>query len=228
MWRCSVITLYPDMFPGPLGHSLTGKALGKQWSCETVNLRQFGLGKHQTVDDTPAGGGPGMVLRADVAAAALDSLPADDRPRLLMTPRGETLTQGRVRAWSQGPGLVIFCARFEGIDERIVGARKLIPVSVGDYVLAGGEIAAMSVLEACVRLLPGVMGSEASGTEESFEQGLLEYAHYTRPAVFEGEKIPDVLLSGDHGKIARWRAEDAQNATQNYRPTLLSKPLKEG
>jgi tRNA (guanine37-N1)-methyltransferase len=221
MWRTHIITLFPEMFPGPLGHSLVGKALGNQWSLNTVHLRDFGLGNHHAVDDTPAGGGPGMVIRADVAANALDSIPEDGRPRLLMTPRGEPLTQKKVRQWSAGPGLIIFCARFDGVDERVIKARNLIPVSIGDYVLSGGEVAAMTLLEACVRLLPNVMGSEQSGVEESFEGGGLEYAHYTRPAEFEGHKIPDVLLSGNHAKIAAFRAEDAANTTLKVRPDLI-------
>jgi tRNA (guanine37-N1)-methyltransferase len=221
MWHSTIITLFPEMFPGPLAVSLVGKALGSQWSLDTVQLRDFGRGSHHAVDDTPAGGGPGMVIRADVAAAALDSIPSDNRPRLLMTPRGEQLTQKKVRQWSEGDGLVIFCARFEGVDERIIKTRNLIPVSIGDYVLSGGEVAAMVLLEACVRLLPHVMGCETSGVEESFENGGLEYAHFTRPAEFEGHKIPDVLLSGNHAKISRWRTEEAANTTLKLRPDLL-------
>jgi tRNA (guanine37-N1)-methyltransferase len=221
MWRASIITLFPEMFPGPLGYSLIGKALGQKWALDMVALRDFGIGNHHAVDDTPAGGGPGMVIRADVAAAALDSIPADNRPRLLMTPRGEPLTQKKVRQWSEGTGLVIFCPRFEGIDERIIKARNLIPVCIGDYVLSGGEVAAMALVEACVRLVPDVMGSEASGVEESFEADLLEYAHYTRPSEFEGYKIPDVLLSGNHAKISAWRTEEATTTTLKARPDLL-------
>jgi tRNA (guanine37-N1)-methyltransferase len=221
MWAASVITLFPEMFPGPLGHSLIGKALGQQWSLDTVQLRNFGIGNHHAVDDTPAGGGPGMVIRADVAANALDSIPPDNRPRLLMTPRGEQLNQKKVRQWSEGPGLVIFCGRFEGVDERIIKARNLTPVSVGDYVLSGGEVAAFAVLESCVRLLPGVMGSDMSNVEESFEDGALEYAQFTRPSEFEGHEIPDVLLSGNHAKISAWRAEEAANTTRSARPDLL-------
>jgi tRNA (guanine37-N1)-methyltransferase len=223
MWRAHVITLFPEMFPGPLGHSLIGKALNNTWSLDTIHLRKFGIGRHQSVDDTPAGGGPGMVIRTDVAAAALDSLHSDNRPRLLMTPRGETLSQKKVREWSLGEGLVIFCARFEGVDERLLKTRNIIPVSVGDYILSGGEIAAMALLEACVRLLPGVMGSEESAVEESFEQGRLEYAHYTRPLEFEGEKIPEVLLSGNHSKISQWRAEESISTTLKFRPDLLKR-----
>ena len=224
MWRASIFTLYPDMFPGPLGTSLSGDALGRgTWSLEARNIREHGLGRHRAVDDTPAGGGPGMVIRADVLAASLDAgLPADDpRPRLLMSPRGRPLTQERVRALAAGPGVAIVCGRFEGVDERVIAGRGLEEVSIGDYVLSGGEIAAMVLLDACVRLLPGVMGKEASGSEESFEGGLLEYPHYTRPREWEGREIPEVLLSGDHAKIARWRAEQSRILTAERRPDLL-------
>jgi tRNA (guanine37-N1)-methyltransferase len=224
MWSATIFTLYPDMFPGPLGTSLSGDALARGvWSLEARNIREHGLGRHRTVDDTPAGGGPGMVIRADVLAAALDAgVPADDpRPRLLMSPRGAPLTQTRVRALAAGPGVVIVCGRFEGIDERVIEARGLEEVSIGDYVLSGGEIASLVTLDACVRLLPGVMGKEASGSEESFEGGLLEYPHYTRPREWEGRAIPDVLLSGDHAKIARWRREESERLTRERRPDLL-------
>ena len=224
MWRASIFTLYPDMFPGPLGTSLSGDALARgTWSLEARNIREHGLGRHRAVDDTPAGGGPGMVIRADVLAASLDAgLPADDpRPRLLMSPRGRPLTQTRVRALAAGPGVAIVCGRFEGVDERVIEGRGLEEVSIGDYVLSGGEIAAMVLLDACVRLLPGVMGKEASGSEESFEGGLLEYPHYTRPREWEGREIPEVLLSGDHAKIARWRAEQSRTLTAKRRPDLL-------
>lgn len=223
MFRASLVTLYPDMFPGPLGHALLGKALGTQWSFDTVDLRKFGSGNHRAVDDTPAGGGAGMVLRADVAAKALDSLPQDSRPRLIMTPRAPVVKQGQIRDWAQGAGLVIFCPRFEGYDERLITARNLIPVSIGDIVLAGGETAALAILEACIRLLPGVMGSELSGVHESFEHGLLEHAQYTKPAEFEGQAIPDVLLSGHHAAIEAWREEEASAATRRFRPDLLSR-----
>jgi tRNA (guanine37-N1)-methyltransferase len=226
MWRATVLTLFPEMFPGPLGLSLAGDALARHvWSLETRQIREQGLGRHRAVDDTPAGGGPGMVMRADVLAAALDAAaPADDpRPRLLMSPRGAPLTQSRVRALAQGDGAIILCARFEGVDERITAARQLEEVSIGDYILSGGEIAALTLIDACVRLLPGVMGEEASGDEESFETGLLEYPHYTRPRDFEGREIPEVLLSGDHAKIARWRAEEALKLTQARRPDLLAR-----
>ena len=224
MWRASIFTLYPDMFPGPLGTSLSGDALARgTWSLETHQIREHGLGRHRAVDDTPAGGGPGMVIRADVLAASLDAgLPADDpRPRLLMSPRGRPLTQERVRALAAGPGVAIVCGRFEGVDERVIAGRGLDEVSIGDYVLSGGEIASMVLLDACVRLLPGVMGKEASGSEESFEGGLLEYPHYTRPREWEGREIPEVLLSGDHAKIARWRAEQSRALTAERRPDLL-------
>lgn len=224
MWRASIFTLYPDMFPGPLGTSLSGDALARgTWSLETHQIREHGLGRHRAVDDTPAGGGPGMVIRADVLAASLDAgLPADDpRPRLLISPRGRPLTQERVRALAAGPGVAIVCGRFEGVDERVIAGRGLDEVSIGDYVLSGGEIASMVLLDACVRLLPGVMGKEASGSEESFEGGLLEYPHYTRPREWEGREIPEVLLSGDHAKIARWRAEQSRALTAERRPDLL-------
>jgi len=226
MWRATVLTLFPEMFPGPLGLSLAGDALARHvWSLETLQIREQGLGRHRAVDDTPAGGGPGMVMRADVLAAALDAAaPADDpRPRLLMSPRGAPLTQSRVRALAQGDGAIILCARFEGVDERIIAARQLEEVSIGDYILSGGEIAALTLIDACVRLLPGVMGEEASGDEESFETGLLEYPHYTRPRDFEGRAIPDILLSGDHAKIAKWRHEEALKLTQARRPDLLAR-----
>ena len=224
MWSATILTLYPEMFPGPLGTSLSGDALSRGiWSLEARNIREHGLGRHRAVDDTPAGGGPGMVIRADVLASALDAAlaPDDARPRLLMSPRGCPLTQARVRQLSAGPGVIIVCGRFEGIDERVIEGRGLEEVSIGDYVLSGGEIASLVTLDACVRLLPGVMGKEASGSEESFENGLLEYPHYTRPRDWEGRGIPDILLSGDHAKIARWRKEQAQRLTRERRPDLL-------
>ncbi len=224
MWTATIFTLYPDMFPGPLGTSLSGDALARGvWSFEARNIRDHGLGRHRAVDDTPAGGGPGMVIRADVLAHALDAglAPADSRPRLLMSPRGRPLTQARVRELAAGPGVVIVCGRFEGVDERVIEGRGLEEVSIGDYVLSGGEIASLVTLDACVRLLPGVMGKEASGSEESFENGLLEYPHYTRPREWEGRSIPEVLLSGDHAKIARWRKEQAERLTRERRPDLL-------
>jgi tRNA (guanine37-N1)-methyltransferase len=223
-WRATVLTLYPEMFPGPLGLSLAGEALAKGlWSLESRQMREHGIGRHRAVDDTPAGGGPGMVLRADVVAAAIDaaSPPQDPRPRLLMSPRGRPLRQAMVRDWAVGPGLVLVCGRFEGVDERVIAGRGLAEVSVGDYVLSGGEIAALAVLDACLRLLPGVIGDEASAAEESFEAGLLEYPHYTRPRQWEGRTIPDVLLSGDHARIARWRREEAERLTRERRPDLV-------
>jgi tRNA (guanine37-N1)-methyltransferase len=226
MWRATVLTLFPEMFPGPLGLSLAGDARARGvWALETRQIREHGLGRHRAVDDTPAGGGPGMVMRADVLAAALDAAaPADDpRPRLLMTPRGVPLTQSRVRSLASGPGAIVLCARFEGVDERIVDARNLIEISIGDYVLSGGEIAALALIDACVRLLPGVMGEEASGEEESFETGMLEYPHYTRPREFEGREIPEALLSGDHGRIAAWRREQAEKLTRARRPDLFER-----
>jgi tRNA (guanine37-N1)-methyltransferase len=220
----TVLTLYPDMFPGPLGVSLSGKALAAgHWSLEARDIRAFGRGTHRAVDDTPAGGGPGMVLRADVLADALDAVPADTRPRLLMSPRGAPLTQRQVRALAVGPGAVIVCGRFEGVDERVIEARNLQEVSIGDYVLSGGELAAMVLIDAVVRLIPGTMGHAASGTEESFEAGLLEYPHYTRPQVFEGRPIPEVLVSGDHARIARWRRTEAERLTAARRPDMIRK-----
>jgi tRNA (guanine37-N1)-methyltransferase len=221
MWRASVLTIFPEMFPGPLGVSLAGKALTSGvWSLEARDIRSAATDKHRTVDDTPAGGGPGMVMKADVLAAALDSMPHDTRPRLLMSPRGAALTQARVRALARGPGAVILCARFEGVDERLIKARHLEEVSLGDFVLSGGEPAALALIDACVRLLPGVMGKEASAAEESFADGLLEYPQYTRPPVFEGEPIPEILTSGDHAKVATWRREQAEKLTAARRPDL--------
>ena len=221
MWRASVLTIFPGMFPGPLGQSLAGKALAAQrWAFETIDIRDFGLGVHRQVDDTPAGGGPGMVRRADVLARVIDSVTAEGRPRLLMSPRGTPLTQARVTQLAAGPGVIIVCGRFEGVDERVIAARGLEEVSVGDYVLSGGEIAALVLLDACVRLLPGVMGDEASGTEESFSGGLLEYPHYTRPPRFEDRPVPEVLLSGNHARIADFRREQAEKLTRERRPDL--------
>jgi tRNA (guanine37-N1)-methyltransferase len=219
----TAITLFPEAFPGPLGVSIieTARARGL-WSLETVQLRDFGVGRHRQVDDTPAGGGAGMVLRADVMAAALDSLPDDGRPRLYLTPRGVPLTQARVRALAEGPGVVVVCGRFEGLDQRVIEARGLEEVCVGDVVLAGGEVAAMLLIEACVRLLPGVVGDARSLAEESFEHGLLEHPLYTRPQDFEGRTIPDVLTSGDHARIAAWKRREAEAVTQARRPDLFS------
>jgi tRNA (guanine37-N1)-methyltransferase len=221
MWGATVLTIFPDMFPGPLGHSLAGKALAAGiWALDTVDIRAFAADRHRTVDDTPAGGGPGMVMKADVLGRALDAAGTDGRPRLLMSARGRPLTQARVQALAQGAGAILVCGRFEGIDERVIAARGLEEVSIGDYVLAGGEIAAMVAIEACVRLLPGVMGAEASGAEESFADGLLEYPQYARPQVWEGHSIPDVLVSGDHGKVAAWRRGEAERLTRERRPDL--------
>jgi tRNA (guanine37-N1)-methyltransferase len=221
MWRASVLTIFPEMFPGPLGVSLAGKALASGiWSLDAIDIRAHAADKHRTVDDTPAGGGPGMVMKADVLAQALDTVPHDRRPRLLMSPRGRPLHQRRVAQLADGLGVVIVCARFEGVDERLIQARGLEEVSLGDFVLSGGEPAALALLDACVRLLPGVMGKEASAAEESFADGLLEYPQYTRPPVFEGLAIPDVLTSGDHAKVARWRRAEAERLTQARRPDL--------
>jgi tRNA (guanine37-N1)-methyltransferase len=223
MFSATVLTLFPEMFPGPLGFSLAGDALARDlWALQVCDIRAHGRGRHRAVDDTPAGGGPGMVMRADVVAASLDAALAEDdeRPRLVMSPRGAPLTQARARQWAAGPGLVLVCPRFEGLDERAIEARNLIEVSIGDYVLSGGEIAALAVLDACVRLIPGVMGKVESGAEESFESGLLEYPHYTRPREFEGRTIPETLLSGDHARIAKWRREQALRITSVRRPDL--------
>lgn len=223
MWQACVFTLFPQMFPGALGTSLSGDAMARQiWALEARDIRDHGRGRHRAVDDTPAGGGPGMVIRADVLAASLDAglAASDTRPRLMMSPRGVPLTQARVRALAGGPGVAIVCGRFEGVDQRVIAGRGLEEVSIGDYVLSGGEIAAMVLLDACVRLLPGVMGSADSGTSESFENGLLEYPQYTRPRHWEGADIPEVLLGGDHGKIARWRHEQSEALTRARRPDL--------
>jgi len=225
-WSATVLTLYPEMFPGPLGVSLAGRALTEaKWSIETVQIRDFATDKHRSVDDTPAGGGAGMVMRADVLAAAVDQVlaKAPDAPLLAMTPRGQPLTQSLVRDLAAGPGVSILCGRFEGIDERLFEARPIVPVSVGDYVLSGGEIGAMVLLDACVRLLPGVMGAASSGEEESFENGLLEYPHYTRPVEWEGRRIPEVLRSGDHARIAAWRESQAAADTRSRRPDLVER-----
>ncbi|MEP2942387.1 MAG: tRNA (guanosine(37)-N1)-methyltransferase TrmD [Hyphomicrobiales bacterium] len=225
-WRASVLTLYPEMFPGPLGHSLSGRAKEAGiWSCDAVNIRDFGEGKHKNVDDTPSGGGAGMVLRADILAQAIDAS-ADERPKLLMSPRGKPLTQERVRALTKGPGALIICGRFEGIDQRVIDARELEEVSIGDYVLSGGEIAALALIDACVRLLPGVMGAQASGEDESFENDLLEYPHYTRPPEWGGHTIPDVLTSGNHKKVDEWRRAEAEKITKERRPDLWAKRSK--
>ena len=218
------------MFPGPLGVSLLGKALANGlWSLEARDIREHGLGKHRTVDDTPAGGGPGMVMRADVAAAALDAVEKAGRPLIYLSPRGAPLTQARVKALSSGPGAVLLCGRFEGLDQRVIEARALEEISLGDFVLAGGEIAAMALIEAAVRLIPGVLGDDASAQEESFGQGLLEYPHFTRPQDFEGRAIPEVLNNGNHKEISRWRLAEAERLTRARRPdlwTAYEKPRK--
>ncbi|NDV87513.1 tRNA (guanosine(37)-N1)-methyltransferase TrmD [Aurantimonas aggregata] len=225
-FRASILTLYPEMFPGPLGVSLAGRALERgDVALETVQIRDFGVGRHRMVDDTPSGGGAGMVMRADVLAAAIDhAAPAGDtRPRLLMSPRGRPLDQRRVRELAVGEGAVIVCGRFEGVDERVIAGRGLEEVSIGDYILSGGEIAALVLLDAVVRLLPGVMGNALSGEAESFEAGLLEHPHYTRPAEWEGQTIPAVLTSGDHGAVERWRRAEAERITAARRPDLLKR-----
>ena len=235
-WRATVLTLFPEMFPGPLGVSLAGKALTSGiWELEARDIRASATDKHRSVDDTPAGGGPGMVLRADILAAAIDAANAPDAlPRLLMSPRGRPLTQSRVRQLAAGPGALIICGRFEGVDERVIEARQLEEVSIGDYVLSGGEIAAMALIDACVRLLPGVMGKAESGADESFSVSLLEYPQYTRPQIFEGRPIPEILISGDHARVAAWRRAEAEALTSTRRPDLWAvsqkppKSTKEG
>jgi tRNA (guanine37-N1)-methyltransferase len=225
-FAATILTLYPEMFPGPLGLSLAGRAMAEgKWSLETVQIRDFAADKHRSVDDTPAGGGAGMVMRADVLGAAVDHVleRRPGAPMLAMTPRGKPLTQGLVRGLAAGPGVSILCGRFEGMDERLFEARPILPVSIGDYVLSGGETAALVLLDACVRLLPGVMGAASSGEEESFETGLLEYPHYTRPQMWEGRTIPEVLRSGDHAKIAAWRKARAEDDTRLRRPDLIER-----
>lgn len=223
------MTLYPELFPGPLDASVLGRARGAGlWSVDTVNIRDFSDNAYGSVDDTPAGGGAGLVMRPDILASALDSLPSDGRPRIYLSPRGAPLDQGRVRALSGGPGVTLLCGRFEGVDERLLAARQIEEVSIGDFVLAGGEIAAMALIEACVRLLPGVLGSPSSLAEESFEAGLLEYPLYTRPRDFEGLEIPPVLLSGDHQKIAAWRRAMGEDITRTRRPDLWKRYCENG
>jgi tRNA (guanine37-N1)-methyltransferase len=223
MWRASVLTIFPDMFPGPLGVSLAGRALAQGiWSLDAVDIRAHAHGRHRSVDDTPAGGGPGMIMKADVLARAIDAV-ADDRPRLLMSPRGAPLTQDRVTRLAEGPGVLLVCGRFEGIDERVIRRRALEEISIGDYVLSGGEIAAMALIDACVRLLPGVMGKTASGHDESFAHGLLEYPQYTRPNVWEHQAIPEVLVSGDHAKVESFRRAEAERLTRDRRPDLWAR-----
>ena len=225
-FSASVITLFPELFPGPLGASVLGRGMADGlWSLEAVHLRAFASDRHRTVDDTPSGGGAGMVLKPDILAQAVDTVspPGDTRPRILMSPRGRPLTQARARELALGPGAVIVCGRFEGVDQRVIDGRGLEEISIGDYVLAGGEVAAMVLLEAVVRLIPGVLGSTESHADESFENGLLEYPHYTRPQSFEGVEIPPVLTSGDHGRIRQWRDEQSRELTAKRRPDLLSK-----
>ncbi len=219
-----IVTLFPELFPGPLGASVIGRgAAAGLWTLKATQLRDFATDRHHSVDDTPSGGGAGMVLKPDVLAAAIDSVSHqnDPRPRLLMSPRGRPLTQSRVRALAAGPGAVIVCGRFEGVDERVIEARNLEEISIGDYVLAGGEVAAMVLLEAVVRLIPGVLGADDSTGDESFENGVLEYPHYTRPALFEGREIPAVLTGGDHARVAQWRREQSEKLTRTRRPDLL-------
>jgi len=229
-WRATVLTLFPEMFPGPLGVSLAGRALTSGlWELEARDIRASATDRHRSVDDTPAGGGPGMVLRADVLAAAIDVAEiGPERPKLLMSPRGRPLTQARVVELAKSPAPLIVCGRFEGVDQRVIDARGLEEVSIGDYVLSGGEIAALALIDACVRLLPGVMGKEASGTEESFSDGLLEYPQYTRPQLFEGVSIPQILTSGDHAKVAAWRRAEAESLTAARRPDLWAKASNRG
>ena len=222
-WHATVLSLYPDMFPGPLGLSLAGRALERGlWSLDVVHMRDFASGKHRNVDDTPAGGGAGMVLRPDVIGKAIDHVSAsdDNRPRILLSPRGRPLTQAKVRELKDADGAILICGRFEGVDQRVIDRRNFEEISIGDYILSGGEVGAMVLMDAVVRLLPGVMGKEASGEEESFESGLLEYPHYTRPTIWEGEEIPEILTSGHHGKIAHWRKEQSIELTKARRPDL--------
>jgi tRNA (guanine37-N1)-methyltransferase len=222
-WRASVLTIFPEMFPGPLGATLSGKALAAGlWSLDIVDIRDFATDKHRSIDDTPAGGGPGMVMKPNVLARAVDATATDARPRLLLSPRGLPLTQARIEALSDGPGAILVCGRFEGVDERVIAGRGLAEVSIGDYVLSGGEIAAMVLIDACVRLLPGVMGAPHSAAEESFTVGLLEYPQFTRPQLWEGRPIPEVLISGDHAKVAAWRRAEAERLTRERRPDLWS------
>jgi|SRR5690242_10404277 tRNA (guanine37-N1)-methyltransferase len=220
-WSAAILTLYPEMFPGPLGISLIGKALARKiWTLDVRDIREHGIGRHRSVDDTPAGGGPGMVMRADVAIAAIDEVARNGRPIIYLSPRGAPLAQSRVAALAQGPGAIFLCGRFEGLDERAIEARRIEEISLGDFVLAGGEIAAMALIEAVVRLLPGVLGDATSPTDESFASGLLEYPHYTRPQSVEGLAIPDVLSQGNHKEIAKWRRQQAEQLTKARRPDL--------
>ena len=227
-WRADILTIFPAMFPGPLGDSLAGKALTEQiWGLKITDIRDFGLGRHRSVDDTPFGGGAGMVMRADVVDAAIASV-ADDRPLIFLTPRGKPLTQARVRELSEGPGAILVCGRFEGIDQRVIEARGGEEISIGDYVLSGGELPALVLLDSVIRLLPGVMGHAESGIEESFSTTLLEYPHYTRPALWDGRAVPDILTSGNHAAIAAWRLSQAQKITQTRRPDLYNEYIASG
>ncbi len=220
-WQATVLTLFPDMFPGPIGASLAGKALKEnRWSLDVRDIRDHGLGKHRTVDDTPSGGGPGMVMRADVAAAAIDAVERGNRPLIYLSPRGAPLTQARVRALAGGPGAILFCGRFEGLDQRVIEARQMEEISLGDFVLMGGEVAAMAMIEAIVRLLPGVLGDATSADDESFARHLLEYPHFTRPQTFEDRSIPDVVTDGNHSEISKWRQAQAESLTKLRRPDL--------
>jgi tRNA (guanine37-N1)-methyltransferase len=229
-WRATVLTIFPEMFPGPLGLSLAGKALTEgKWQLNIMDIRDFATDKHRSVDDTPSGGGAGMVMRTDIAAAAIDAARAAARPEtpaVYLSPRGRPLTQGRVREFAAAPGIILLCGRFEGIDERVLEARNIEEISIGDYVLSGGELAAQVLIDACVRLLPGVAGNESSLAEESFAADLLEYPHYTRPRLWEGRAIPEVLLSGDHAKIAEWRRAQAEKITKERRPDLWQRSRK--
>jgi tRNA (guanine37-N1)-methyltransferase len=229
-WRATVLTIFPEMFPGPLGASLAGKALAEgKWALAVIDIRDFATDKHRSVDDTPSGGGAGMVMRADIAAAAIDAARAGaepSTPALYLSARGRPLAQARVRELAQGPGAILLCGRFEGIDQRVLDARDIEEVSIGDYVLSGGELAAQVLIDACVRLLPGIAGNEGSLAEESFASDLLEYPHYTRPRDWEGRAIPEVLLSGDHKKIAEWRREQAEHLTKERRPDLWQRRAK--
>jgi tRNA (guanine37-N1)-methyltransferase len=234
-WSATVLTLFPEMFPGPLGISLLGKGLSNGlWSLQVRDIRDHGLGKHRTVDDTPAGGGPGMVMRADVAAAAIDAVDRQDRPLIYLSPRGAPLSQARVRDLAAGPGAILLCGRFEGLDQRVIEARAIEEISLGDFVLAGGEIAAMALIEASVRLLPGILGDHASIQEESFAAGLLEYPHYTRPQLFEDLPIPEVLSGGNHSEISKFRQRTSEALTKARRPDLWDlyqkapKPFEKG
>jgi len=226
MWTATALTIFPEMFPGPLGESLAGRALKEGvWSCEAVDIRRFAKDRHGTVDDAPFGGGAGMVMKPDVLSAAIEAVSQPGVPRLLMSPRGAPFNQARARELAKGPGVLLVCGRFEGIDERVIEAHALEEVSVGDFVLSGGEIAAMAVMDGCVRLLPGVMGAAHSGDEESFEDGLLEYPHYTRPATWAGpdgieRRVPEILVSGHHGKVAEWRMKQREEITRSRRPEL--------